>query len=59
MILLNAETNSKVFIDNGKGNNHKLLCINATTPTTCQKKAIVGLQAFTGTEKILLYFEKK
>ena len=36
IILLNAETNSNVFIDSGGGNNHKLLCIQATTLTTNQ-----------------------
>ena len=41
VILLNAETNSIVFIGNGRGNNRKLLCIHATTLTTDQKKSIV------------------
>ena len=51
IILLNAETNRNVFIDSGRGNNRKLLCIQATTLTTDQKKAIVGLHTVTGTEK--------
>ena len=51
VILLNAETNSNVFIDSGRGNNRKLLCIHVTTLTTDQKKAIVGLCAFTGTDQ--------
>ena len=54
----NSETNSNVFIDNGRGNNCKLLCINATTLTTGQKKAIVGLHAFTGTEHSSSYFQR-
>ena len=49
MILLNAETNTNVFIDSGRGNNRKLLCINATTPTIGHKKAIAGLCAFAST----------
>ena len=48
MILLNAETNSNIFIDSGRGNNRKLLCIHATTLTADRKKVIVGLHAFTG-----------
>ena len=44
--MLIAETNSNVFIDNGRGNNRTLLCIQATTLTTDQKKAIVELHAF-------------
>ena len=51
VILLNAEINSNVFIDNGRGNNRKLLCIHVTTLTTDQKKAIVGLCAFTVTDQ--------
>ena len=51
VILLNAETNSNVFIDSGRGNNRKLLCIHVTTLTTDRKKAIVGLCAFTGTDQ--------
>ena len=51
VILLNAEINSNVFIENGRGNNRKLLCIHVTTLTTDQKKAIVGLCAFTGTDQ--------
>ena len=58
VILLNAETNSNVFIDNGRGNNRKLLCIHATTLTTDQKKAIVGLHAFTGTDQNSSFFRK-
>ena len=58
VILLNAETNSNVFIDSGRGNNCKLLCIHATTLTTDQKKAIVGLHAFTGTDQNSSFFRK-
>ena len=56
VILLNAETNS-VFIDDGRGNNHKLFCIHATTLTPDEKKAI-GLHAFTGTDQNSSSFEK-
>ena len=58
VILLNAVTNSNVFIDSGRGNNRKLLCIQATTLTTDQKKAIVGLRAFTGTDQNSSFFRK-
>ena len=58
IILLNAETNSNVFIDSGRGNNRKLLCIQATTLTTDQNKAIVGLHAFTGTDQKSSFFRK-
>ena len=58
IILLNAETNRNVFIDSGRGNNRKLLCIQATTLTTDQKKAIVGLHAFTGTDQNSSFFRK-
>ena len=50
VILINTESNSNVFIDNGRGNNRKLFCIHATTLTKDQKKAI-GLHAFTGTDQ--------
>ena len=56
VILLNSETNSNVFIDSGRRNNRKLLCIQATTLTTDQKKAIVGLHAFTGTDQNSSFF---
>ena len=56
--LLNAETNSNAFIDSGRGNNRKLLCIQATALTTDQKKAIVGLHAFTGTDQNSSFFRK-
>lgn len=49
VVLLNAATNSNAFI--GRGNNWKLLYIDAKTLTTVQKKAIVGLHTVTGTEK--------
>ena len=58
IIFLNAETSSNVFIDSGRGNNRKLLCIQATTLTTDQKKAIVGLHAFTGTDQNSSFFRK-
>ena len=58
MILLNAEANSPVFIDNDIGNNCKLLCINVTTPTTGQKKVTAGLHAFTGTDQNSSFFRK-
>ena len=58
MTLINAETNSNVFIENGRGNNWKLLCIHATTLTIDQKKAIVGLHAFTGTDQNFYFFRK-
>ena len=58
IILLNAETNSNVFIDSGRWNNHKLLCIQAITLTTDQKKVIVGLHAFTGTDQNSSFFRK-
>ena len=58
IILLNAETNSNVFIDSGRGNNRKLLCIHASTLTTDQKKAIIGLYAFTGTDQNSSFFRK-
>ena len=58
MILLNAETNSNIFIDSGRGNNRKLLCIHATTLTAYQKKVIVGLHAFTGTDQNSSFFRK-
>ena len=58
VILLNSETNSNVFIDSGRRNNRKLLCIQATTLTTDQKKAIVGLHAFTGTDQNSSFFRK-
>ena len=58
VILLNAETNSNVFIDSGRGNTRKLLCIKVTTLTTDQKKAIVGLHAFTGTDQNSSFFRK-
>ena len=58
VILLNAETNSNVFIDSGRGNNRKLLCIHASTLTTDQKKAIIGLYAFTGTDQNSSFFRK-
>ena len=56
VILLNAETKS-VFIDDGRGNNHKLFCIHATTLTTDENKAI-GLHAFTSTDQNSSSFEK-
>ena len=43
-ILLNAATNSNAFI--GRGNNCKLLYIDAKALTTVQKKAIVGKKSF-------------
>ena len=58
VILLNAETNSNVFIDSGRGNNRKLLCIHASTLTTDQKKATIGLYAFTGTDQNSSFFRK-
>ena len=58
IILLNAETNSNVFIDSGRGNNRKLLCIHASTLTTDQKKATIGLYAFTGTDQNSSFFRK-
>ena len=59
VILLNAETNRNVFIDSGRGNNRELLCIHATTLTTDQKKAIVGLHAFTGTDQNSFFRKSK
>ena len=59
VILLNTETNSNVFIDSGRGNNRKLLCIHATTLTTDQKKAIVGLHGFTGTDQNSFFRKSK
>ena len=56
--MLNAETNSNVFIDSGRGNNRKLLCIHASTLTTDQKKATIGLYAFTGTDQNSSFFRK-
>ena len=58
VILRNAETNSNVFIGSGRGNNCKLLCIHAITLTTDQKKAIVGLYGFTGTDQNSSFFRK-
>ena len=58
LILLNTETNSNVFIDSGRGNNRKSLCIQATALTTDQKKAIVGFLAFTGTDQNSSFFRK-
>ena len=58
LILLNAERNSNVLIDNGKGNNKKSVCINARTLTRGPKKAIVGLHAFTGTVHNSFFFQK-
>ena len=58
IIFLNAETSSNVFIDSGRGNNRKLLCIQATTLITDQKKAIVGLHALTGTDQNSSFFRK-
>ena len=58
IILLNAETNSNVFIDSGRGNNRKSLCIQATALTTDQKKAIVRFHAFTGTDQNSSFFRK-
>ena len=58
VILLNAETNSNVFIDSGRGNNRKSLCIQATALTTDQKKAIVRFHAFTGTDQNSSFFRK-
>ena len=58
VILLHAETNSNVFIDSGRGNNRKLLCIHASTLTTDQKKATIGLYAFTGTDQNSSFFRK-
>ena len=57
MTLLNAETNSNVF-DDGRRNNHKLLRTHATTPTADQKKVIVGLHVFTGTDQNSSFFRK-
>ena len=56
--MLNAETNSNVFIDSGRGNNRKSLCIQATALTTDQKKAIVRFHAFTGTDQNSSFFRK-
>lgn len=41
MTLLNSKMNNNVFIDNGRRNNHKLLCVNAATLTTDQMKALL------------------
>ena len=56
MILLNAVTNSNVFIANGRGNNHKLLSTNATILAKVQKKLdCMFLLVLT---KILFFFKK-
>ena len=57
--LLNDEMNTNVFIDSGRRNNHKLLCINVATLTTFQMKAIVGLHAFTGNDQNSSFFQSK
>ena len=58
IILVNAETNSNVFIDSGRGNNRKFLCIQATTLTTDQKKPLLDCTLTLVPTKILLSFEK-
>ena len=59
VILLNAEINSNVFIDSGRGKNRKLLCIHAIITLTIDKKnPIVGLHAFTGTNQNSSFFRK-
>ena len=58
VILLNAETNTNVFINNGRGKNGKLLCIHDITLTIDQKKDIVGLHVFTGTDQNFSFFRK-
>lgn len=55
MTLVNAQTNNNVFIDNGRKNNRKLLCINTKTLSTGQKKAILKWHAFTCTDKNSLF----
>ena len=58
VILLNAETNTNVFINNVRGKNGKLLCIHDITLTIDQKKDIVGLHVFTGTDQNFSFFRK-
>ena len=58
VILLNAETNTNIFINNGRGKNGKLLCIHDIALTIDQKKDIVGLHVFTGTDQNFSFFRK-
>ena len=59
VILLNAEINSNVFIDSGRGKNRKLLCIHAIiTLTIDKKKPLLDCTLSLVLIKILLSFEK-
>ena len=60
VILLGMDTNDNVdiFIDNGSGNNRKILDLQACQLSSLQKKALVGLHAFTGNDYIACFLRK-
>ena len=60
VILLGMDTNDNVdiFIDNGSGKNRKILDLQACQLSSLQKKALVGLHAFTGNDYIACFLRK-
>ena len=60
VILLGMDTNDNVdiFIDNGSGKHRKILDLQACQLSSLQKKALVGLHAFTGNDYIACFLRK-
>lgn len=60
IILLGMEpiSNVAIYIDNGSGKTRKLLHLNVCSLTNQQKKALVGLHAFTGNDYVASFLRK-
>ena len=60
IILLGMESisNVEIYIDNGSGKSRKLLHLNTCSLTSQQKKALVGLHAYTGNDYVASFLRK-
>ena len=60
IILLGIKSisNVEIYIDNGSGKSRKLLHLNTCSPTSQQKKALVGLNAFMGNDYVASFLCK-
>ena len=51
--------NKRVLIDNGTGNNRKIIDMNSTTLTQLQRQALAGMHAFSGNDICFGLFQER
>ena len=58
VIMLGSNLEGNIVIDSGRSNHRKFLNLNQSTMTDQQKKALVGVHAFTGCDQNSSFFRK-